>query len=846
MGRGKKGEIFKWGVVLFFFFSFNFVFVSSLWCHNPPSQELPLRFGGRVRLGLPFEPGHLRLKGEFALLNFNFKGDIDLHVLSTSPLRVKFSSSSLVVDIRDVFHILKKLGYLPNPPGYIKGICTIKGLNGTIDGDTYSLSISSIKGPLVYGNRIFLRKGRIRITSSKGLINYHMAFLKVGKNSLTDISGSYSPGGVKISLREVKLNAGSLLATTYAISPPLQKKILGILDKYLPVSSFDIGGSALIQNVGVSLISAGDNSSMKLDSLSMEVMPSTLLKAKMVLRKVRSPMQLILSPGRVHLEMSPVGIEVDAEGSEIKGKDLFYPLEIPSLNSRHIFIPTISIKKNFHVFFNQKDNSLEKVNATISISGFDVYLKKDSYIQFLSKPIAVELKRNLFDVHTEEMDISVPKTFSFNTSNGTMTFKGDLLLRQLHAHGKLQKTPDYSISLKVLARDMSIHHPIMDIAVNRASSLVKLTPLLLTLNKMRAVMHTGKQGEVQVSLSTKIPLSSIDYRKLFKETSLILRAKDVEVEDVRLRSLNIKKSSPLRMSLDYHVEKAPMKFEGEGYVEYGGNVLNFISKYVKLVDNSMPSPSQTSSKQRPFSLQDIPDKRINISLPPIISKISKHYHVECDTFSYVKRDMEYDIDGLKADLLLKAKQMGISTEFYFCNLLFSGGVELDGSSNLGLSFDIRAISMPIDHLLGCFIHRAPIYITGDTNIQVNLSTHGQTYREVAGNISVDGFVRLDNGKVLKLSNLGRKVEMILEVLSFVGLNPSRMEDALPFNRLIVSLGGGIKRLNIKQIQIISPIILLSSSGYFDLNKEELHLKGTIKKSFLSKDFDLTTSFNNTK
>ncbi len=829
------------GMALFFLFLMCCTCVGST-----SSQELPFKFGGEVSLKVPFDPHHLTLKGNFTLFNFNLKGDIDLYVMSTSPLRVKFFSKRLFLKVKDLFTILNKLGYLPNPPSYIKGTCLITGLSGSIEGQNYSLEIQDIKGPFVYGNFFHIHKGNFYL-SNKKLLKYCINFLEFGKSSFNHIEGIYSSEEVNIKLKNMNLDIGSLLKILYIIRPDIKQKVLSVLQRYLPVSSFSMYGTTYINSFNLCIAKQNNSrnaSVIVLDHLYMNISSPSKLVIAINSKYQKVPMFLSLLPGSTIINLNQDRIILNDHGFRVQGKNLFYPIKIAPIGCKKISIPLFSVKNDFDVFFPLKDNGTSIINIKGSIIplSFDLYIRKSDYIKLLSSPIYYNMRRDMLNFKLKNINISIPKRL-FIDSKSQIGISGNISLKNVLGDISLGKKNNYNITLNLNTKKLNISHPLLSILVKELHSYIGLTSKNIFIKDASANILANK-GSIVFSLDTVYPIKQkVDYKSIYSHTNLALDIKKIKIKDTNIEMLKLKKTTSNRMNFQYNIEQGNIEVQSRGYMQKEDKIVNFIISYMRLLDRSSPKET-ASSKEGHFSVEDIPNTPIRISIPSFIPDFCRHYHLELDKFSYFRKDREYDLEGVKSDVLFKGDIVGVSTELYFCNLFISGGAEIKKGSNLGVTFDIRAISLPVDHLLGCFIREAPVYITGDTNIQVNLFSHGNTYREVGKNFYVDGFLRLDNGRILKLSNLGKKVEMILEVLNFVGLNPSKIEDALPFNKLIVSVSGGLKKLDIKQLEVISPILLFSSAGYFDVEKKKLHLSGTIKKSFLSKDFNLTTFLDN--
>jgi len=342
----------------------------------------------------------------------------------------------------------------------------------------------------------------------------------------------------------------------------------------------------------------------------------------------------------------------------------------------------------------------------------------------------------------------------------------------------------------------------------------------------------NQKGNINLKFATKIPLENIAYnlRSIYKDTFFDLTITDLEKDDMNISSLRAKKDHPDVVHFDYSIIFPSGKVIGSTQTRLLSDRFDLITRKLKFIANGKQKIKKQIKSPQKFDN----NREIKIQIPRAIKKFSSHYHLEFDSLQYLINEFEYEVSLLKGDILLK-DHPSIGFNGYFCNVSFSGGAELLDKGVSGI-LDIRAVGMPIDHLLGCFIRKSPVYITGDTDIQANINFQGDTIKKIEENLFFDAYIDVNNGRILKLSNLGKKVTIILEILRYVKLNPSKLADSLEFNKLGLFLNGGLKTINIKQVTLNSSLLNLYLSGKVDFNKNNIEIIGQVNKGFISKKF----------
>jgi len=137
------------------------------------------------------------------------------------------------------------------------------------------------------------------------------------------------------------------------------------------------------------------------------------------------------------------------------------------------------------------------------------------------------------------------------------------------------------------------------------------------------------------------------------------------------------------------------------------------------------------------------------------------------------------------------------------------------------------------------VHEAPIYVTGNTSFQFTFIGQGKTDQEFINDLNIEGIFNIEAGKIMKLSNLHKSLGFILDILSIVHLNPSKLKDTLPFDSFVCQIKGTPKEIAFKNLRFLSPVIHIYGEGNLKLEKGPIfYLKGEVKRGILKKAFSL--------
>ncbi|MBN2373122.1 hypothetical protein JXL19_04990 [bacterium] len=199
---------------------------------------------------------------------------------------------------------------------------------------------------------------------------------------------------------------------------------------------------------------------------------------------------------------------------------------------------------------------------------------------------------------------------------------------------------------------------------------------------------------------------------------------------------------------------------------------------------------------------------------------------------------DYFTDGVDIGFELKDDKAFIQAtgEYCFCKLGITSLLGMEEGIFFDLALDGHDIELP--HFIGCFVSELPVYLTGKVDIRLNASGNGKTPDDIENSVAGEVTVSVKDGQVIKLSNLDRRLKFILEILKRVKLNPSNIEDSLPFHKFYMRGDISRKELKIPEYFMNSPIINVVGDGRVGLDDKKMRIKGEVSFKKLKKSFDI--------
>ncbi len=805
--------------------------------HNKNLNKFPFNFGGNLIFDLPILPNHIKLKGNIHLLNLAFRGDVNLEILSRKPLKIRLTSKKLVLDVAKILPALKKLGYLKTNILFIKGKAVVENLVLLIDGDVYNIKVGKIYGVKIYNNSVNVKNITLNINNKFKKIQYKIASIILGRSSITSLQGNYSSDSSTIKFYSAKLNFYSITRLVFKLKQNLKRNIIEKINQHLAIKNFYISGIGLINNFEANINYENKFKNIKLNQANFELKIPKLAITLFSKRHKKNKTIINITNKLLSVNYKDSLSSIHLENILISVENLFYPLKSNILDSKRIYISKFSIKNTSDIKFKLEDykniNNLN-INGKLELSHLILNVKNGSDIKINIKPISFKVDNKKLYANINSININlINRLFLIINKTKRLGIWGGVTFSKISFFNDFSNKNKLSVNLNTIFNKLKVNYKNLNIRFLKLHSKINLKDNILNISDTTCELNVNKQGKIKFDLSFKFPLKANNIHvDVFKNLYVKLNAKNVVYERIYISNVKVQKDKPNIMNLSYNVRIDNFKLKGASYVSKKNDVISLITRTLKIIE--ITNKSKKKKERKPNK-----DFKFDINVPRVILNFSRHYQFEIDKLIFSKKDFEYEIDNFKSDIILKdSSKIITSVDFYFCNLNVSIGTELmDGDLNSAV--DIKTISFPVDHLLGCFLTRAPVYIKGDITMQFNIMANGKRIKEVLKNLKFDGLIKVDNGMILKLSNLGKKVELILDLLHFVKLTPSKLKDALLFNKLLVTVEGGMKNIIIKNVQLDSPVIKLSSWGNYDVKKDKLEFSGIIKKGFIKKNFHIT-------
>ena len=818
---------------LLYFLLFILIFPLSLYGDVSP-QKFQLSFSGNLGFDLPISSTHLKFNGDFKILNLQFSGDFDFELLNKTPLKFRLSSKVVRVNIKKLLNVLKRLGYLSTLPKDLKGQLVAYELNLLVDGDTYNLKLKRACGAYFRNNKLVLDGVVAKINLKDNQINLLLKSLTLGKTKVKNLEFKYFKKDIWISSDRLNIDLAELSKTILSYYPDIKTKLIEKLKNIINVKDIGIGGVLKFNHLKLKIAHQEQKNIYILDEFS-SLISTNSIYADLITNINSSPITAVVLTNSTMVKYINKNLSINSDTMSLILKDFYYPKGIKAIGWDIVFIPKVCLSSNFNLNYVLESNSSLKLNGKlISEDSFILTDREGSSIEFRIDPVEISLENRLLSVKSNKITANLTKIVYPLPKNKNIYYTGTDEFSDFYILMNLDKKK-FNMRSSFSMSNSYVKYEDINTKINKLFTNIALDNDLLCLKTSTLDAELNKHGKVLLNFDAKIPLSTLNGRikKIYKNLLFQLHGKDLILGKVKISSIEGKKEDEIKTKFIYNLNLNNVFINGNTCLNLQENRVDIITRSLSIKDFNLKKKEKKSDSENKKQ-KDIP---IKVTIPAVVSDISKHYHFEFDNINYIKGDREYDISSLKGDLLLKEHPV-IGFGCYFCNLYCSGGGEFL-KQGISASLNIKGVGVPIDHLIGCFLRKVPVYITGDTNIQGSIMTQGATIGQLKKNLSFDGFVIVDNGKILKLSNLGKKVELILDVLHFVRLNPSKLEDSLEFNKIITSISGGLKLIKLKEIKITSPVLNFYSTGTIDLDKHVIEISGEIKKGFLSKQFHLT-------
>ncbi len=814
---------------------FVFIILLSIPYNWIYAEKLNVNIIGKLGIDLPVNATHFKINGDLQILNLKLSGDFDFRLVSQKPFSFKLFSKSLKIDSKQLLITLKKLGYLKSLPKELSGPLIAQKVNIIGNDKNYSLIVNKVSGLLFKHNKITIKGINIQIKQKNKEIHLNFNKLLWGKNKINNLILTYSPAKIDMCSDNIYLDLNLVSKTLFSFSKELKTRILSRLNKILAVRDISLNGDFRAKEFKISLLHEGRGYTLKNLSCALSTQGSSVTLFN---KGQKLPSIAAFTTNSTFINYNKK-LKISSNGINLNIKNIFYPKKIKEIGWESVYIPKILI--NTKLSYEQKNGTSNIYLQVSSIKPITLKNIKGSIITLNPTKIDIKLKDNILSILSKNVSTQLSKINYYFSPKKSILYSGinkfkDISFKINLIDKKSKLTTNYSMSNSYLKyEDITSRIKKLNIYINKYHNLLVFRSGILD-------AKINKKGDILAHFQCKIPLvkAKIHLREILKNLVFDINTKNILYRNMVFYSINAKKKKNKTIQIKYNTRLNNINLSGNTELDILDKEVDIITRSILIKELKKELEKNKKANKDKINKQ----VSLKINIPSIIWEISKHYHFEFDNISYRKLDWEYDISSLKGDLYLRDHPI-LGLGCYFCNLYIEAGVDLF-KQGINTSIDIKGVSIPIDHLIGCFLHKAPIYLTGTTNIQLNILAHGSTFSELKNNLSFDGLLTIDNGNVLKLSNLGKKAEIVLDILHFVKLNPSKLEDSLEFNRLIASLTGGINIIQLKEIKVSSPILNLYSYGSINLNKKLIEVSGEVEKGWLSKKFHLIKNFNKKK
>ncbi|WP_461832999.1 hypothetical protein [Desulfothermus sp.] len=838
---------FRFGFFITILFIFFIIFLTNTYCNISSTKKiglnksLGLEFSGKLNFTLPIDINKFKFNGEISFLNIKFKGDFNVNIISKTPLNAFITSKSISADVYQLICLFKKIGVKLNLPKELSGTIYLRGVDVVIKGDEYNLHIKKIDGLNFDKQNISINELVFNGNLKKKLISLKVEKVNLSKTFIRQIDLNINNDILILKANEINLHLKSITRTIFKALPNIRKNLLSQFKKFediFPVNNINAKGVLSLKEVYTSL-SGLVTKKIHLTKFfaKIDANPASVI----IYNNKKNPVILSILTNSTNFIYSLNKTEVKSRGVLVNLHNLMLKKNIDIINTKSLTIPKLSVNLTGNASFEHKNNStVVFFTSNVAPKGaIPIHTDAGSILKVISSPVNINIQNNKFKLSAQKILAQV-RNGIVKQSNGNLNVTGDVQVKKIYIDfGIKDKKIDIKTNIGIYASNLQYND--LSALIKELKTYVCVSNKILELKNGTLNAKINQEGNVLLKFDTKIPLENIAYnlKSIYKDTFFDLTITDLEKDDINISSFKAKKEQVDVVHFDYSVIFPSGKIIGSTQAKLLSNRFDLITRKIKFYAyNQQKNKKQSKPPQKSDN-----NIEIKIQIPETIKEFSSHYHLEFDSLLYLTNEHEYEVSSLKGDILLK-DHPSIGFNGYFCNISFSGGAEFLDKGVSGI-VDIRAVGIPIDHLLGCFINKAPVYITGDTDIQVNINFQGDTIKKIEKNLFFDVYLDVNNGRILKLSNLGKKVSMILDILSFVKLNPSKLEDSLEFNKFALFFNGGLKTINIKQVTLKSSLLNLYASGKMDFNKNNMEIIGKIKRGFISKKFHFSDKIKKT-
>jgi len=538
----------------------------------------------------------------------------------------------------------------------------------------------------------------------------------------------------------------------------------------------------------------------------------------------------------LYLNYTPEHLKIDAQEitydqSTIRGLNLSYSLQTKDLElvAAWATLTTLPVKLNETISsIHIEKPHLVRTSSSLSLDFSSLTLNQSVFqqgkIRFALEEKFIDLKLqwaelDLKDMYSYVLDIPSIRKATYTVYEKfdikELTPQGILNIRNLALNGHLGKGEILGVSGQIWGEGITLD---FDFSQNEQQGLlIKELDLRLESCDKQITLVLDKFHIASLKGGTADLKGKFSYPLHFKGLFL-----DVEITDLKWADFTVNahlKRTDHRQVFSTEISGPNFNLLTAGGFIWDGQRFDLDLKKLHLL-SATPPPTN-----KPINLSFLREKTLKGKI--FIEDLRfNHYSTE---------NVQIGFD-LKDDRCL----VRASGRYCFCHVVINGVMMPEN----GIFYDVevRGHDTDLPLFIGCFTSQLPVYLTGKMDFRLDASGGGLTPEELEKSVSGEMVVLIEDGQIIKLSHLDRRLKFILDILHVVRLNPSKLEDSLPYQKFYLECKIARYEITISKYFMDSPVLNAWGEGKIGLEDKKLTLKGNILFKGLKKSFHLEQKF----
>ncbi len=346
-------------------------------------------------------------------------------------------------------------------------------------------------------------------------------------------------------------------------------------------------------------------------------------------------------------------------------------------------------------------------------------------------------------------------------------------------------------------------------------------------------LQEGEKGFLSICGDFIYPLDIL-------KSSLKIHAKDLHTSSIYLKKLLLEKKKTekdAKLSASFILSNTTYHLR-DGRISWLNKKFSMDLRHLEII------PPKKKKKQKATKT-----KKLVISEKPFdftpLKNLKKFAHEWKIFISRISYDDIFDIDRFSGSLIYKNEVPVFSFNGEGCFLNFNISGSIENYKKLSITGEVKTISSPMDTLLACFIKEAPVYVTGSFTMRAVIDAEGESPKDMMNSTEYRVVSSVEDGKIMRISNLKKSLGILLKILSLVKLNPTKLKDTLVFNNLELVFSGNAEKLEIKKFSLDSPLLKLNIIAQGEVLKllneidRKVTVYGRVGIGGIGKDFRIT-------